>query len=359
MKRVIGYIFLNVVLWLGPLAFGYLIVKHYGITFRQPWWLIGLPLLPLAAFLLGRKGEPAALVYSSIALVRRITRNTQSKPGDLLNTLRWMALALFFTAMARPQTELGESRKEHSGIDIMLAVDLSDSMLAEDIAPNRLEATRKVLTEFIGNRPNDRLGLAVFSGKVYVSTLTMDHDFLRHAMSKLTVDTFIRDEEGTAIGAGLMSAINRLDEQKKAKSRIVILMTDGMNNAGKIPPLVAAEVAKTLNVKIYTIGVGKKGTNRLPRIGPSGRKFYVPLNVEIDEETLEKIASKTGGRYYRAQDKDTLGRIYREINQAEPTESKPRRFKIYRDHFTKIILAGFLLLLLEVIVSHTLLRRVP
>ena len=187
----------------------------------------------------------------------------------------------------------------------------------------------------------------------------MDHEFLQHSLRQLTVDTFIRDEEGTAIGSGLMSAINKLRDKKKAKSRIVILMTDGMSNTGKTPTLMAAKVARTMDVKVYTIGVGKKGTNRLPRRGPGGQVFYVPLNVEIDEETLQKIASTTGGRYFRAEDKDTLGRIYQEINKAEPTEHKPRRFKVYRDHFSVLILAGLLLLLLEVVLSQTILKRVP
>lgn len=357
--KTLGAIIKTLLLWGVPLAAGWWVARQYGITFRQPWWLAGLAGLPLAAFLLGRRGAPAALVYSSIALVRRLTRATPSRAGAVLNSLRWLALALFLTAMARPQTELGESRKEHSGIDIMLAVDLSDSMLAEDIAPNRLEATKKVLVEFIGNRPNDRLGIAVFSGKVYVGSLTMDHEFLQHSLRLMSVDTFIRDEEGTAIGSGLMSAINKLRDQKKAKSRIVILMTDGMNNTGKIPALTAAEVARTMKVKVYTIGVGKKGTNRLPRKGPGGAKIYVPLNVEIDEETLQKIASTTGGKYFRAEDKDTLGRIYQEINKAEPTEHKPRRFKVYRDHFGWVMAAGLLVLLLEILISHTLLKRVP
>ncbi|MBO36106.1 MAG: hypothetical protein CMO64_07940 [Verrucomicrobiales bacterium] len=357
--KTVTSILKSLLAWGLPLLAGWWVVAHYGITFRQPGWLAGLAVLPVAAFLLGRRGQPAALVYSSIALVRRLTRAAPSRAGAVLNALRWLALALFLTAMARPQTELGESRKEHSGIDIMLAVDLSDSMLAEDIPPNRLDATKKVMAEFIGNRPNDRLGLAVFSGKVYVGSLTMDHEFLQHSLRQLTVDTFIRDEEGTAIGSGLMSAINKLRDQKKAKSRIVILMTDGMSNTGKIPALTAAEVARTMDVKVYTIGVGKKGTNRLPRRGPGGQVFYVPLNVEIDEETLQKIASTTGGRYFRAEDKDTLGRIYQEINKAEPTEHKPRRFKVYRDHFSVLILAGLLLLLLEVVLSQTILKRVP
>ena len=354
---------LTALFWLLPPLIGWAVVQANGVSFRDPWFLALLLLLPLAAWLRGRRGEPAALVYSSIALVRRLTRDTPSRAGALLNTLRWLALALFITALARPQTELGESRKEPSGIDIVLTIDLSDSMLADDIPPSRLDLSKVVLRDFVGNRPNDRIGLIAFSGKAYIaSPLTLDHKYLRSNLKRLTIDTFNRgDEEGTAIGSGIMAAINRLVELKKSKSKIVILMTDGQNNAGKIPPIQAAEVARTLGIKVYTIGVGKKGTNRLPRPSPfaPGGVIYVPLNVEIDEETLQKIAIKTGGKYYRAQDADTLKRVYNEIDQLETTARNPKRFKIYRDFYAPVILAGLLALLLEVLLTHTLLRRVP
>ncbi len=353
----------RLILWLGPLAAGYLFVQQTGTSFRDPWYLLLLLLLPLAAWLRGRRGEPAALIYSSIALVQRLATPNPARAGSVLSALRWLALAFFIIALARPQNELGESRREPSGIDIVLSVDLSDSMLADDLDPNRLEVAKQVLQEFIANRPNDRIGLVVFSGKAYIaSPLTLDHPFLSANIKRLTVDTFYQsDEEGTAIGSGVMAAINRLVDLKKSKSKIVVLMTDGQNNAGKIPPLQAAEVAHTLGIKVYTIGVGKKGTSRLPRPNPfvPGGFVYVPLNVEIDEETLQKIAARTGGKFYRAENADTLRSVYAEINQLETTERDPKRFRIYRDFFAEVILTGLLVLLLELALTHTLLRRIP
>ncbi len=350
-------------LWLTPVFIGWAIVRARDISFRDPWFLSLLILLPIGAWLRGRQGAPAALLYSSVALVRQFTRDAPSRAGLILNSLRWLALALFITAMARPQTELGESRKEPSGIDIVLAIDLSDSMLADDIKPSRIDLSKEVLGDFVGNRPNDRIGLIAFSGIAAIACpLTLDHKYLQSNLARLSIETFNRgDEEGTAIGSGIMGAINRLVELKKSKSKIIILMTDGQNNAGKIPPIQAAEVARTLGIKVYTIGVGKKGTNRLPRPSPfaPGGVVYVPLNVEIDEETLQKVATKTGGKYYRAQNADTLKRVYNEIDQLETTERDPKRFKVYRDFFQSVILAGLLVLMLEIALAHTVLRRIP
>ncbi len=363
MKSVPSRVGLRLLLWLAPVAAGAWWVRGSGTSFRDPWYLLLLAVLPLAGWLRGRRGEPAALVYSSITLVARLANPHPARAGQVLSALRWLALALFIVALARPQSELGESRREPSGIDIVLSVDLSDSMLADDLAPSRIVVAKQVLEEFIEHRPNDRIGLVVFSGKAYIaSPLTLDHPFLAASLKRLTVDTFsTSDEEGTAIGSGIMAAVNRLVDLKKSKSKIVVLMTDGQNNAGKVPPVQAAEVARALGIKVYTIGVGKKGTSRLPRPNPfvPGGFVYVPLNVEIDEETLQKIATRTGGKFYRAESADTLRQVYDEINQMETTERDAKRFRVYRDFFAEVILAGLLVLLCELALTHTVLRRIP
>jgi len=332
------------------------------MTFAQPYFLLLLLLLPLAAWLKGRVGFQPAFLYSSVQLVRGITGITRSYAGAILLKMRWLALALFIVALARPQFGEGEQKITASGIDIVVAFDFSSSMSSEDFElegkrVNRLVIAREVLKKFVARRPNDRIGLVAFAGQAYIAApLTLDHDFLLQNLERLEIAT--PEKDGTAIGSALATAVNRLRELK-SKSRIVILMTDGQNTAGKVPPLTAAEAAQTLQVKVYTIGVGTRGTAPMPRIDAFGRKVYVPVEVDIDEETLTRIAQRTGGKYYRADKTETLQSIYDEIDQLEKTEVEVKKHQRYREVFAWVGLPGLTLLLLEIILNNTVWRKLP
>jgi Ca-activated chloride channel family protein len=221
---------------------------------------------------------------------------------------------------------------------------------------DRLTVAKNVIEQFVDKRPNDRIGLVAFAGRAYVAApLTLDHNFLLQNLERLRLGLI---EDNTAIGAGLSTALNRLRDVK-SKSKLVILMTDGQNNAGKVPPLTAAEAASALGVKVYTIGVGIRGTAPFPRIDPFGRKVYYQVPVDIDEPTLEKIADKTGGRYFRADSSDTLRKIYAEIDRLEKTDIDVKKFMQYRELFAWFVIPGVLLLLAEVVLANTIWRRVP
>ena len=332
-----------------------------GITFQHWWFLFALLLLPLFAWLRGRKGARPAFVYSSVTLLKNVGKTSRSNAGALLHSLRWLAIALLIVAMARPQKTKTESTVRASGVDIVVSLDLSGSMESEDFTikgqrVNRLVVAKDTIAQFIEKRPNDRIGLVAFAGRAYIAApLTLDHDFLQANLARLNLHTI---EDGTAIGSGLSAAVNRLRDIR-SKSKIVILMTDGQNNAGKIPPLTAAEAAKALDVKVYTIGVGIRGMAPFPQIDMFGRKVYVPTKVDIDEETLTAIAEKTGGRYYRADSTDTLRKIYAEIDQLEKTEVTVKKFVRRQELFHWAALPGVLLLLVEVLLGNTIWRRLP
>jgi Ca-activated chloride channel family protein len=280
----------------------------------------------------------------------------------VLVRLRWLTLALCVLALARPRLGEGETRIRASGIDIVVALDLSSSMSSEDFKlhgdrVNRLAVARDVLQQFIARRPSDRIGLVAFARQAYVaSPLTLDHDFLLQNLDRL--DFARGEEDGTAIGSGLVTALNRLRDLK-SKSKIVILMTDGQNNAGTVPPRTAAEAAEALAVKTYTIGVGTRGMAPVPFIDAFGIRRYANQQVNIDEETLRAIADRTGGRYYRADRTETLVSIYDEIDQLEKTEVEVRHYQQYRELFPWLLLPGLFLLLLELILGHTVWRRLP
>jgi len=331
------------------------------VTFAYPYVLGLLALLPVLAWLKGKHGQEAAFLYSSVQLVRGIMGLTRSSVGKILLKLRWLALALFIVALARPQIGEGETRVTASGIDIVVAIDLSGSMAAEDFQikgerVNRLDIAKNVLEKFIAKRPSDRIGLVAFAGRAYIAAPpTLDHDFLLQNLQRLNLGTI---EDGTAIGSGLSAALNRLRELP-SKSRIVILMTDGQNNAGKVPPLTAAEAAETLGVKVYTIGVGTRGTAPVPRTDVFGRKVYVSVPVDIDEDTLKAIAQKTGGKYFRADSTEALRDIYTEIDQMEKTEIQIKKYQRYQELFPWVVLSGLSILLLEVILGNTVWRKLP
>ncbi|MHB8521294.1 MAG: vWA domain-containing protein [Limisphaerales bacterium] len=331
------------------------------MSFAHPWFLLLLLLLPLLAWLKGRHGRESAFLYSSVQLVKGITAVTRARAGSFLPKLRWLALALFIIALARPRWHEGQARITASGIDIVVALDLSGSMASEDFTlhgdpANRLAVAKDVLERFIDKRPNDRIGLVAFAGRAYVAApLTLDHAFLLQNLQRLNLGTI---EDSTAIGSALMASLNRLRDLK-SKSKIIILMTDGQNNAGKVPPLTAAEAAQPLNVKVYTIGVGTRGTAPYPQIDAFGRKTYVQIPVDIDEDTLKKIADRTGGKYYRADNSATLNRIYEDIDRLEKTEVAVKKYQHYRELMEWAVVPGLTLLLLEMILSNTVWRKLP
>jgi len=333
------------------------------MTFAHPYFLLLLLVLPLLRWWRRRRERPAALLYSSTQLVAALHDLTRWTPGRVLGLLRWTALVLFIIGFARPQHVESETTVRASGIDIVCALDLSTSMAAEDRGftikgeqVNRLEVAKDVLKRFVHKRGNDRIGLVAFAGRPYIAApLTLDHDFLIENIDRLNFGLI---EDGTAIGAGLSAAVNRLQELK-SKSKIVILMTDGQNNAGKVPPLTAAEAAQALHVKVYTIGVGTRGMGQMPYIDPFGRKRHRPVPVDIDEKTLTEIAEKTGGKYYRADSSDTLRKIYEEIDKLERTEVETKKYVQVEELFKWVVIPGLLLLCAEVLLGHTIWRKLP
>jgi Ca-activated chloride channel family protein len=332
-----------------------------SFSFGHPWLLLLLLAIPIMAWLKGRIGKQTAFLYSSVGLVKNIIGITRSSIGAILLRMRWLALTLFIIAIARPQLGEGQAKVRASGIDIVIALDLSGSMAAEDFElkgepVNRLVIAKDVLQKFVDKRASDRIGLVAFAGRAYIAApLTLDHDFLVKNLDRLSIGSL---EDGTAIGSAISAAVNRLREIQ-AKSKIIVLMTDGQNNAGKVPPITAAEAAQALGVRIYTIGVGTRGTAKVPYVNVFGQKGYIDQQVDIDEETLNKVAEKTGGKYYRADNTAALRKIYEEIDQLEKTEIEMKKYQRYRELFAWFVLGGLAILLLEIILSNTVWRRLP
>jgi Ca-activated chloride channel homolog len=332
------------------------------MTFAQPYLLLLLLALPIAAWWRKRSERPAAFLYPSVQLVRGITGVRQSHAGVILRRMRWLTLLLFIVGLARPQWSEGESRVASRGIDIVIALDLSGSMSAEDFVledqrVNRLVIAKHVLTRFIDQRLSDRLGLVAFAQHATIaSPLTVDHVYLRDVVDRLQIAT--PEQDGTAIGSALMASLNRLRDLP-SPSKVVILMTDGQNNSGRVPPLTASEVAASLGVRTYTIGVGTRGTAPMPTVDRFGVRRYVQQKVDIDEETLQIIADRTGGKYYRADSTETLDAIYAEIDQLETVEVELSHYQQFRELFPWFILPGLSLLLLELILGNTVWRRLP
>jgi Ca-activated chloride channel family protein len=310
-----------------------------------------LLVLPALAWLKGKRGEPPAFLYSSAQLVRGLVNITRYRAGGFLAALRWLALALFIIALAQPRLTKSETKITASGVDIVVAFDLSGSMEVPDFAiqnqrVNRFEIARAVLKQFVDGRPNDRIGLVAFGGRAYIaSPLTLDHDFLQKNIDRLGLHMI---EDNTAIGSGLSTAVNRLRELK-SKSKIVILMTDGANNAGKIAPLDAAKAAQALGVKVYTIGVGNREF-----VTQRGRPDLLP-----DEGLLQKIAEMTGGKFYRADTTKKFQDIYAEIDRLEKTEAEVKKYAQHRELFGWLVATGLLLVMTEIVLGQTVWRRLP
>lgn len=332
------------------------------MTFAHPWLLLLLLLLPVLAWLKGKRGAPPAFVYSSVQLVRGMQNITRSRAGGWLMSLRWLVLALFIVAIAQPRLSSSTTTVKASGVDIVVALDMSGSMISEDFVVdgrrvNRFNMARSVLKNFIDKRPNDRIGLVVFATQAFIATpLTLDHDFLQENLGRLEIGDI--SQNATAIGDGLGTAINRLRDLK-AKSKIVILMTDGQNNSGKLDPLVAADAAAALKIKVYTVGIGERGMAPMPVFMGGQKVGYQNVPVDVDEETLQKIAEKTGGKYYRADNAEKFRQIYDEIDKLEKSEATINKYTEYKELFQWFVAAGFAVLLIELSLGQTIFRRLP
>ena len=269
--------------------------------------------------------------------------------------LRVFALSMIVVAIARPRSSEQMERVDTEGIDIILAMDVSTSMLARDLTPDRLNASKDIAIEFISQRPSDRMGIVVFAGESFTQCpLTTDRATLINLMKEVQTDLI---EDGTAIGNGLATAVARMKDSD-AKSRVIILLTDGVNNRGEISPQMAAEIAKTYGVRVYTIGVGKEGMAPYPVMTPWGVEIQ-QVKVEIDENLLSEIAESTGGRYFRATDNTKLAEIYSEINKMEKARTTVDSFPIYKELFSKYALLALLALLLELMLNWLVIRRLP
>ena len=331
---------------------------------ESPWWLLLLLLLPLLDWMRKRwfGGQPS-LMFSSVQFLRGITALSKPKSGLLLNFLRWSALIFFVVAMARPQWGEGVEKIKASGIDIAVAFDLSGSMLAEDFQlngerVNRATVAKKVLKGFVEDRPADRIGLVAFAGRAYIAApLTLDHEFLMTNLNRLEAGSEAI-EDGTAIGSAISAGLNRL-RNLDSESKVIILMTDGQNNSGTVNPLTAAEAAELLGVKVYTIGVGTIGMAPMPYKDVFNRKRYRNVEVNIDEETLKKIAERTGGKYFRADSSRKLMEIYNDIDELEKTEVEVERYFNYDELFYYFVLVGLVLLLLELILANSVWLKLP
>ena len=315
------------------------------------WILLLFPFLFLWFFF--KKNQQTAVLKISSLKGFDTSKNWLAKLRPILFIIRLVVLSLIITAMARPRTVDESTRiKTTKGIDIVIAIDVSASMLARDLKPNRLEALKKVASRFIQARPNDRLGLVEYAGESYTKTpLTSDKNIVLSSLKSIKYNTTITG--GTAIGMGLATSVNRLKESR-AKGKVIILLTDGVNNSGFIDPKIASELAVEFGIKVYTIGLGSNGMALSPiGILPNGSFQYGNIQVEIDEDLLNQIAETTGGKYFRATSNTKLEEIYAEINKLEKTEIEETKYKSYNELFRPLILAAFGLLLFELLLRYT------
>ncbi|CDF81097.1 BatA [Formosa agariphila KMM 3901] len=328
-----------------------------GIEFlnKEVFWLLALLPIALVWYLFKQNKQNAELKMSSIKGFK-VTNSWLPKLKHLLFALRLLALALLITALARPRTVDVSSRTNTTkGIDIVMAIDVSASMLAKDLKPNRLEALKEVAADFIKERPNDRIGLVEYAGESYTRTpITSDKGIVIRSLEDIKYNNII--EGGTAIGMGLATAVNRLKDSK-AKSKVIILLTDGVNNSGFIDPKIASEMAVEFGIKTYTIGLGSNGMALSPiGILPNGTFQYGRVQVEIDEALLEEIANVTGGQYFRATDNQKLEEIYGEINKLEKTDIEEFKFYNYEEKYRPLLLLSGMLLLLEILLRSTIFK---
>jgi Ca-activated chloride channel family protein len=329
--------------------------------FLQPEWFWALAALPLVLLWRGRRGPVAAIEYPDVGLAREVARASRSRIGALLWLFPILAAALMILGLARPQRVQSRSEVTANGIDIVLGLDVSGSMQALDFEVNRqrvnrIQIVKSVVAKFIEERPDDRIGIVAFAGSPYlVSPVTLDHGWLEQNLERVNVGV---TDDGTAIGSAIAASVNHL-RTATGKSKVVILLTDGMNNTGKISPLAAAEAARALGVKIYTIGVGVRGKAPIPVRDEAGRLHVIMAEVDVDERTLAAVAELTGGRFYRATDTDSLRRIYEQINAFEKTAQTVQKFEHVDELYRWALTPALAVLGLGFLLQHTRLRRLP
>ena len=326
-----------------------------NLEFTHPqflWLLLIVPLLAVWYFLM-RKKDTATLTLSGTSAFGKPSILSRLKP--LLNILRLLAISALIIALARPRNvSVSSKTNTNKGIDIVMAIDVSASMLAKDLKPNRLEALKKVATDFVNKRPNDRIGIVVYAGESFTQTpITSDKRIVKNTIRKIKWGQL---DGGTAIGMGLGSAVNRLKDSK-AKSKVIILLTDGVNNTGFVDPKTATDLANELGIKTYTIGIGTNGTAPFPVAKDmSGKLIFQNAPVEIDEELLKYIAKETGGKYFRATNNSKLKAIYDEINKLEKTEIEEFKYYNYDEKYRFLVIIAGLLLMLEMLLKLTVFR---
>jgi Ca-activated chloride channel family protein len=331
------------------------------IRFLQPNWFWVFALLPLVILWRGRRGPVAAIQYPDISLARDVARRTRSRLGGVTWLWLLLAAALMIVGLARPQRMHSRTEVTANGIDIVLLLDVSGSMQALDFAienrrVNRIAVVKTVVSKFIDERPNDRIGLIAFAASPYlVSPLTLDHDWLQQNLERVNVGV---GDDGTAIGSAIAAGVNRLRETA-AKSKVVILLTDGVNNTGKISPLAAAEAARALGIKVYTIGVGVRGKAPIPVRDEAGRVHVIMATVDVDEKTLHAVAEETGGQFYRATDTDSLQRIYEQINRFETSAQSVQKFEHVDELYRWPLYPALGILGISFLLQQTRFRRLP
>lgn len=328
-----------------------------GLEFADKWVLWFLLLVPLliAWYIWRDRDGKNAVLYSSFTLLQGVPTSRYNWVRHALFGVRMFGLCFLIVALARPQSFYSETRTTTDGIDIMMSFDVSASMLARDFTPDRLEASKRIGGQFISGRPNDRIGVVMFAAEAYtMCPLTIDHATAINQLQQAQSGVL---EDGTAIGSGLAMAVARLAESD-AKSRVVILLTDGVNNSGEVAPLTAAEIAKTLGVRVYTVGVGTRGTAQYPVQTPFGIR-YQPMEVEIDEALLERMAEMTGGKYFRATNNKALEEVYAEIDTLEKSKIEVNDRTQREEEYWRYGALAFFLLLGELVFRRLFVRELP
>lgn len=328
-----------------------------NLSFAHPYFLWLLIFIPLFIFLYFYKESEGSVKISSAQNFAGMGRSYKEYLKHFMFAMKIMAIGLLVFVLARPQSKTSWKNITTEGIDIVLAMDISASMLAKDFKPNRLEASKEVALDFIDARPNDRIGLVIFSGESFTQCpLTTDHAIIKNLMADIKTGMVA---DGTAIGMGLATAISRIKDSK-AKSKVIVLLTDGVNNMGSVAPQTAADIAKAFGVRVYTIGVGTIGKALAPvALYPNGQYVFDYVPVEIDEKMLGNIADLTGGKFFRATNKDKLSAIYKEIDRMEKTIVEERKHTSRKEEFFPFALLAGILLLLDFILKNTLLRSLP
>jgi Ca-activated chloride channel family protein len=329
-----------------------------NFNLHDPWWLILLSLIPLVTWYRERmKKEKLPVALEMPVTIQKVPVTWRTRLHAWIEPLFWLAVGCLIIAMARPQTEDSEEVVKGEGIDIFLVMDLSSSMLARDFNPDRLTVSKRVATDFISHRTYDGIGLVVFAGESYTQCpLTHDHQVLTDYLQALECGQL---EDGTAIGMGLAAAVNRLKDSE-AKSKVVVLLTDGVNNAGYIRPATAADVAKEFGIKVYTIGIGSYGQALSPvRRRANGDYMFGLTNVEIDEELLKTIADETGGKYYRAASEASLQQTYNDIDKLEKTQVEVTAYKQYHELYYIPLILGLFVLAILLFLRTTVIRTLP